>query len=114
MVKLRGMVCRGNMSHRTVSLFRRFQQFLRQHGPVRHLGCTRGSTRSQNTKLQVDAPVKRGAQKRDVFADVTSGSPTAISCPGIENCSSTLRPSTPSSSGESIDSDSPSSMCSIR
>ena len=51
---------------------------------MRHLGYTRVSTRSQDAKLQVDALVKSGVQERDIFADVTSGSRTAISRPGMK------------------------------
>ena len=51
---------------------------------VRHLGYTRVSTRTQDAKLQVDALMKSGVQKRDIFADVTSGSRTAISRPGMQ------------------------------
>ncbi len=42
------------------------------------------STSSQDAQLQLDALVKDGAQKRDVFADVTSGSRRAIERPGIK------------------------------
>jgi hypothetical protein len=51
---------------------------------VRQLGYTRVSTSSQDAQLhqdaqlQLDALVAAGVQKRDVFADVTSGSKTAI------------------------------------
>lgn len=51
---------------------------------MRYLGYTRVSTRSQDARLQVDALVKSGVQERDVFADVTSGSRTAISRPGMK------------------------------
>jgi len=34
--------------------------------------------------LQVDALVKSGVQERDIFADVTSGSRTEISRPGMK------------------------------
>ncbi|PPF91312.1 invertase [Clavibacter michiganensis] len=50
---------------------------------MRLLGHTRVSTASQDAQLQLDALVKSGAQKRDVFADVTSGSRTAIERPGM-------------------------------
>jgi len=52
------------------------------NGRVRLLGYTRVSTSSQDAQLQLDAPVAVGVQKRDVFADVTSGSKTAIECRG--------------------------------
>jgi DNA invertase Pin-like site-specific DNA recombinase len=51
---------------------------------VRLLGYTRVSTTSQDAQLQLDALVKDGVQKRDVFADVTSGSRVAIERPGMK------------------------------
>lgn len=51
---------------------------------MRHLGYTRVSTSDQDAQLQLDALVKAGVQKRDVFADVTSGSKTAIERPGMK------------------------------
>lgn len=42
------------------------------------------STSSQDAQLQLDALLKDGVQKRDVFADVTSGSRTAIERPGMK------------------------------
>lgn len=48
------------------------------------MGYTRVSTSSQDVQLQLDALVKDGVQKRDVFADVTSGSRTAIEWPGMK------------------------------
>lgn len=57
---------------------------MRQNEPVRHLGYTRVSTAGQDAKLQLDALVGAGVQKRDVFADVTSGSRTAIERPGMK------------------------------
>jgi DNA invertase Pin-like site-specific DNA recombinase len=51
---------------------------------VRLLGYTRVSTTSQDAQLQLDALVKDGVQKRDVFADVTSGSRAAIERPGMK------------------------------
>lgn len=54
-------------------------------GQVRHLGYTRVSTLSQDAALQLDALVASGVQKRDVFADVTSGSRSAIERPGMKN-----------------------------
>jgi DNA invertase Pin-like site-specific DNA recombinase len=58
--------------------------FLRQTARVRLLGYTRVSTASQDAQLQLDALVKDGVQKRDVFADVTSGSRAAIERPGMK------------------------------
>ena len=57
--------------------------FLIHTGAVRQLGYTRVSTSSQDAQLQFDALVTAGVQKRDVFADVTSGSRTAIERPGM-------------------------------
>ena len=54
------------------------------HRAMRHLGYTRVSTASQDAQLQLDALVDSGVQKRDVFADVTSGSRTAIERPGMK------------------------------
>lgn len=51
---------------------------------MRQLGYTRVSTSAQDAQLQVDALVAAGVQKRDVFADVTSGSKTAIQRPGMK------------------------------
>ncbi|MFB9816610.1 MULTISPECIES: recombinase family protein [Micrococcaceae] len=51
---------------------------------MRLLGYTRVSTSSQDAQLQLGALVKDGVQKRDVFADVTSGSRTAIERPGMK------------------------------
>lgn len=51
---------------------------------MRLLGYTRVSTASQDAQLQLDALVDVGVQKRDVFADVTSGSRTAIERPGMK------------------------------
>lgn len=62
--------CRGFLSHTDV---------------MRLLGYTRVSTTSQDAQLQLDALVAAGVQKRDVFADVTSGSRTAIERPGMKN-----------------------------
>lgn len=61
------------------------QGFLSHTGQVRHLGYTRVSTLSQDAALQLDALVASGVQKRDVFADVTSGSRSAIERPGMKN-----------------------------
>lgn len=51
---------------------------------MRSLGYTRVSTSSQDASLQLDALVKAGVQKRDVFSDVTSGSRTAIERPAMK------------------------------
>jgi DNA invertase Pin-like site-specific DNA recombinase len=51
---------------------------------MRLLGYTRVSTSSQDAQLQLDALVAAGVQKRDVFADVTSGSKTAIERRGMK------------------------------
>lgn len=58
--------------------------FLRQTVRVRLLGYTRVSTATQDAQLQLDALVDIGVQKRDVFADVTSGSRTATERPGMK------------------------------
>jgi len=42
------------------------------------------STSNQDAQLQLDALLSVGVQKRDVFADVTSGSRTAIERPGVK------------------------------
>jgi DNA invertase Pin-like site-specific DNA recombinase len=61
---------------------------------VRQLGYTRVSTSSQHAQLQLDALIAAGVQKRDVFADVTSGSKTAIERPGMKGSSCTPRRAT--------------------
>jgi DNA invertase Pin-like site-specific DNA recombinase len=58
--------------------------FSSQNCFVRLLGYTRVSTSGQDAQLQLDALVAAGVQKRDVFADVTSGSKTAIERPGMK------------------------------
>lgn len=55
-----------------------------QTGRVRQLGYTRVSTSSQDAQLQLDALIQGGVQRRDVFADVTSGSRAAIKRPGMK------------------------------
>lgn len=50
---------------------------------MRQIGYTRISTAGQDAQLQLDALLGAGVQKRDVFADVTSGSKTAIERPGM-------------------------------
>ena len=66
--------------------------FLRHNGRVRHLGYTRVSTSGQDAKLQLDALVKAGVQKRDVFADVTSGNKNAIERPGMKKLLAYVEP----------------------
>lgn len=80
----RGARCLKNMPYRRLSQQLFTEWFLRQNEDVRHLGYTRVSTSSQDANLQLDALVKDGVQKRDVFADVTSGSRTAIERPGMK------------------------------
>lgn len=50
---------------------------------VRLLGYTRISTAGQDARLQLDALVAAGVQKRDVFADVTSGTRARVDRPGM-------------------------------
>ncbi|QQE49459.1 MULTISPECIES: recombinase family protein [Micrococcus] len=50
---------------------------------MRQLGYTRVSTAGQDAQLQVDALLAAGVQKRDIFADVTSGSRNAVDRPGM-------------------------------
>nr|WP_221187067.1 recombinase family protein [Pseudoclavibacter helvolus] len=57
---------------------------MRQTVRVRLLGYTRVSTATQDAQLQLDSLVAVGVQKRDIFADVTSGSRTAIERPGMK------------------------------
>lgn len=57
---------------------------MRQTAWMRHLGYTRVSTSTQDAKLQLDALIAAGVQKRDVFADVTSGSRNALHRPGMK------------------------------
>jgi DNA invertase Pin-like site-specific DNA recombinase len=59
---------------------------------MRQIGYTRVSTSSQDAQLQLDALVAAGVQKRDVFADVTSGSRTAIERPGIKKLLNYVEP----------------------
>ncbi|MFB9285748.1 recombinase family protein [Pseudoclavibacter helvolus] len=51
---------------------------------MRLLGYTRVSTTTQDAQLQLDALIAVGVQKRDVFADVTSGSRAAVERPGMK------------------------------
>lgn len=48
------------------------------------LGYTRVSTPAQDARMQLDALLAVGIERRDVFSDVTSGSRTAIERPGIK------------------------------
>ncbi|MBM7791671.1 DNA invertase Pin-like site-specific DNA recombinase [Paenarthrobacter ilicis] len=50
------------------------------------------STSGQDAKLQLDALVDAGVQKRDVFADVTSGSKVAIERPGMKKLLAYVEP----------------------
>ena len=50
---------------------------------MRLLGYTRVSTAAQDAQLQRDALAADGVQQRDIFADVTSGSKTAVTRPGM-------------------------------
>lgn len=59
-------------------------EFSRQNGQMRLLGYTRISTTAQDAQLQLDALLSAGVQKRDVFADVTSGSRSAAERPGMK------------------------------
>lgn len=76
--------CLDKSSRRKSSCLLGFQGFLSQNQVVRHLGYTRVSTSSQDAQLQLDALIKDGVQKRGVFADVISGSRTAIERPGMK------------------------------
>lgn len=60
------------------------QGFLSHTDRMRLLGYTRVSTTSQDAQLQLDALLAAGVQKRDVFADVTLGSRTAVERPGMK------------------------------
>ena len=51
---------------------------------MRLLGYTRVSTTGQHAQLQLDALITAGVQRRDVFADVTSGSKSAVDRPGMK------------------------------
>ncbi|NQX35698.1 recombinase family protein [Herbiconiux sp. VKM Ac-2851] len=51
---------------------------------MRLLGYTRVSTAGQDPQLQIDSLLSIGVQKRDIFADVTSGNKTAASRPGMQ------------------------------
>jgi len=53
-------------------------------GSMRLLGYTRVSTIGQDAQLQTDALQKAGVQKRDLFSDVTSGTKTAATRPGMK------------------------------
>lgn len=88
----RAAPCLGKVSHRESSQAGAGRGFLRHNGRVRHLGYTRVSTSGQHAKLQLDALVDAGVQKRDVFADVTSGSKTAIERPGMKKLLAYVEP----------------------
>ncbi|WP_368499950.1 recombinase family protein [Herbiconiux sp. A18JL235] len=51
---------------------------------MRLLGYTRVSTTNQDPQLQIDSLLSIGVQKRDIFADVMSGSKAAGSRPGMQ------------------------------
>ncbi len=51
---------------------------------MRLLGYTRVSTTNQDPQLQIDSLLSIGVQKRDIFADVMSGSKAATSRPGMQ------------------------------
>jgi len=51
---------------------------------MRLLGYTRVSTTNQDPQLQIDSLLSIGVQKRDIFADVMSGSKAAASRPGMQ------------------------------
>ncbi|MDN4638833.1 recombinase family protein [Agreia sp. PsM10] len=51
---------------------------------TRLLGYTRVSTAGKDPQLQVNSLLSTGVQKRDIFSDVTSGSKTAASRPGMQ------------------------------
>lgn len=50
---------------------------------MRLLGYTRVSTTGQDDRLQLDALLGAGVQKRDVFTDVTSGTRAGVDRPGM-------------------------------
>ncbi len=58
--------------------------FLSHNCGVRLLGYTRVSASSRDAQLQLDALVGAGVQRRDVFADVTSGSRAGIERSGMK------------------------------
>jgi DNA invertase Pin-like site-specific DNA recombinase len=51
---------------------------------MRLLGYTRISTSHQDPQLQIDSLVSIGVEKRDIFADVTSGRKIAADRPGMQ------------------------------
>jgi len=89
---VRAAPCLGKMSHRETSKVGAGRGFQRHNGPMRQLGYTRVSTSGQDAKLQLDALVDAGVQKRDVFVDVTSGSKTAIERPGMKKLLAYVEP----------------------
>jgi predicted site-specific integrase-resolvase len=82
--RFRMSVCLTNSSQLKVSRRRDSRGFPSHTVLVRLLGYTRVSTSSQDAQLQLDSLVSAGVQKRDVFADVTSGSKTAIERRGMK------------------------------
>jgi DNA invertase Pin-like site-specific DNA recombinase len=72
------------MSHRETSQLTGFRGLLGHTVLMGLLGYTRVSTSSQDAQLQLDALVAAGVQRRDVFADVTSGTRAAIERPGMK------------------------------
>ncbi len=59
---------------------------------MRHLGYTRVSTASQDPQLQLDALAAAGVERRDVFADVTSGSKAGADRPGMKKLLAYVEP----------------------
>jgi ABC-type xylose transport system substrate-binding protein len=57
------------------------RRFPRPAGAVSQIGYTSVSVAGQDAQLQPVAVLAAGVQKRDVFADVTSSSKTAIERP---------------------------------
>jgi len=84
--------CLGKSLHRGLSQRPSATGFLRHHGLVRLLGYTRVSTAGQDARLQLDALVGAGVQKRDVFADVTSGTRAGVDRPGMAKLLSYAEP----------------------
>ena len=58
--------------------------------PSRLIGYARVSTNGQELQLQLDALLKVGVRKRDIFTDKVSGAKSAR--PGLEECLSQLKP----------------------
>lgn len=57
---------------------------------MRRLGYTRVSTAGQDAALQVDALLKAGVEKRDIFSDVTSGAKSAAQRPAMKRLLSVI------------------------